>query len=381
MDFDLSEDLQILQQAAREFAESELAPRAEKSDAEESFVSEQIALCSEMGFLGMTVPEAYGGSELGSLGTAVVLMEINRACPSTGTTLSVHNSLACESLLRYGTDEQRQRYLPKLASGEMLGAYALSEADSGSDAAALRCKATSDGNGGYVLDGSKLWISHGDPANFAVVFARTDPEAKSRGITAFLVESEWEGFQRGKKEKKMGLRGSNTVELIFNGMRVPKENVLGEVDKGFTIALSLLDTGRIGIAAQSVGISDACLDASVKYAKERSQFGKLIGEFGAIQAKIADMATRTEAARMLTYRAAWLKDQGKPHGREAAMAKLAASTTANFCATEAVQIHGGAGYTREFPVERYFRDARVTEIYEGTTEIQKLVIARSYLRD
>ena len=381
MDFELSEDLQIRQQAAREFAESELAPRAAKSDAEESFVSEPIALCRDMGFLGMTVPEAYGGSELGALGTAVVLMEINRACPSTGTTLSVHNSLACESLLRYGTDEQRQRYLPKLASGEMLGAYALSEADSGSDAGALRCKATSDGNGAYILDGSKLWISHGDPAEFAVVFARTDADAGSRGITAFLVEAAWEGFQRGKKEKKMGLRGSNTVELIFNGMRVPNENVLGEVDKGFTIALALLDTGRIGIAAQSVGISDACLAASVKYAKERSQFGKLIGEFGAIQAKIADMATRTEAARMLTYRAAWLKDQGKPHGREAAMAKLAASTTANFCATEAVQIHGGAGYTREFPVERYFRDARVTEIYEGTTEIQKLVIARSYLRD
>ena len=381
MDFELSEDLQMLQQAARDFAANELAPRAAKSDAEESFVSEQIALCSEMGFLGMTVPEAYGGSELGALGTAVVLMEINKACPSTGTTLSVHNSLACESLLRYGTEEQRQRYLPKLASGEMLGAYALSEADSGSDAGALRCKAVSDGNGAFVLDGSKLWISHGDPAQFAVVFARTDPDAKSRGITAFLVEADWEGFQRGKKEKKMGLRGSNTVELIFHGMRVPKENVLGEVNQGFGVALALLDTGRIGIAAQAVGISDACLEASIKYAKERTQFGKPIGAFGAIQAKIADMATRTEAARLLTYRAAWLKDQGRPHGREASMAKLAASTTANFCAKEAVQIHGGAGYTREFPVERYFRDARVTEIYEGTTEIQKLVIARSYLRD
>ncbi|MHC5011737.1 MAG: acyl-CoA dehydrogenase family protein [Planctomycetota bacterium] len=263
----------------------------------------------------------------------------------------------------------------------MLGAYALSEAESGSDAGSLRCKATADGEGGFVLDGSKLWISHGSVSQVLVTFARTDPDARSRGITAFIVEAGWEGVRTGKKEQKMGIRGSPTVEIQFHGCHVPKENVLGEVDNGFPIALSVLAAGRIGIAAQAVGIAEACLDASVKYARERYQFGKAIGEFGAIREKIADMATRVDAARLLTLRAASLKDQGLPHAREASMAKLEASRTANACAREAVQIHGGAGYTREFPVERYFRDARVTEIYEGTTEIQKLVIARSYLVD
>ena len=381
MDFDLTEDQQMLQEAARDFAQEQLAPRAAAVDAAEGFVAEQIALCRELGFLGMSVPESYGGSELGAVGTSLALMEINKACPSTGTTLSVHNSLTCESVLRFGTDEQKQRYLPKLASGEWLGAYALSEAGSGSDAGSLVCKATPADDGGWVLDGTKLWISHGDHADLAVVFARTDMEAGTRGITAFLVETAWEGYKPGKKEMKMGLRGSSTVELHLDRVRVPAENVLGEVNRGFPIAMGLLDTGRIGIASQAVGIADACLDASVKYAKEREQFGRTIGEFGAIREKIADMATRIEAARLLTLRAASLKDKGHPHGREASMAKLEASRTANYCAKEAVQIHGGAGYTTDFPVERYFRDARVTEIYEGTTEVQKLVIARSYLRD
>lgn len=381
MNFDLSEDLQILQEAARDFAEQELAPRAAASDATETYVAEQIKLCGENGFMGMTVPEAYGGAELGALGTVVVLIEVNKACAATGVTVSVHNSLACESLLRYGTEDQKQKYLPRLASGEWLGAYALSEAGSGSDAGSLRCAATPDGSGGWVINGTKLWISHGDVSDYAVVFARTDPDAGTKGITAFLVETAWDGYTPGKKEKKMGLRGSNTVELLLQDLKVPAENVLGEVGQGFPIAMSLLDSGRIGIASQAVGISDACIGAAAKYAKERIQFGKPIAAFGAIQEKIADMATRTDAARLLTYRAAWLKDQGKAHGREASMAKLAASTTANFCAKEAVQIFGGGGYTREWPVERWFRDARVTEIYEGTTEIQRLVIARSYLRD
>ncbi|MGE0192005.1 MAG: acyl-CoA dehydrogenase family protein [Planctomycetota bacterium] len=378
MDFDLTEDQRILQEAAREFAENELAPRAAASDAAEDFVREQIELCREMGFLGMAVSEAYGGSELGAVGTSLVLMEVNRCCASTGVTLSVHNSLTCESLMRFGTDEQKQRYLPKLATGEWLGAYALSEAGSGSDAGSLVCKATKDGED-WVLDGTKLWISHGDQADLVVVFARTDADAGTKGITAFLVETSWDGYTPGKKEKKMGLRGSSTVELHLDHVRVPAANVLGEVGRGFPLALSLLDTGRIGIASQAVGIAQACLEASIKYAREREQFGKPIGAFGAIQEKLADMATRVDAARLLTLRAASLKDQGKPHGREASMAKLFASRTANEAAKEAVQIHGGAGYTRDFPVERYFRDARVTEIYEGTTEIQRLVIARSLL--
>jgi alkylation response protein AidB-like acyl-CoA dehydrogenase len=332
-----------------------------------------------MGFLGMSVPEAYGGSALGAVGSVLVLVEINKACAATGTTVSVHNSLACESLVRFGNEEQKQRYLPKLATGEMLGAYALSEAGSGSDAGSLVCRATPDGDD-WILDGTKLWISHGSVCDFVVVFARTDADAGNKGITAFLVESAWEGYKPGKKEVKMGLRGSPTVELHLDKLRVPAANVLGEVNKGFRIAMGLLDGGRIGIASQGLGIAEACLNAAIKYAGEREQFGKPIAAFGAIQEKIAEMATKLEGARLLTLRAASLKDAGKPHAREAAMAKLEASRASNYCAKEALQIHGGAGYTRDFPVERYFRDARVTEIYEGTTEIQKLVIARSYLR-
>ncbi len=381
MDFELSEELQLLQETARDFAEQELAPRAAEADRTEAFVAEQIRLCGENGFMGMSVPEEYGGTALGSLGTTVVLIEVNKACASTGVTLSVHNSLACASLVRFGTEEQKQKYLPRLASGEWIGAYALSEAGSGSDAGALRCAARSNGDGNWTLDGTKLWISHGDVSQYAVVFAKSDPEAgPSKGITAFIVETAWEGYKPSKKEKKMGIRGSSTVEIVLDGLKVPAENVLGEPGSGFQIALSLLDTGRIGIAAQAIGIAEACLEASIRYAGERIQFGKPIGAFGSIQEKIAEMATRIDAAKLLTYRAAWLKDQGRPHGREAAMAKLAASTSANFCAKEAVQIFGGGGYTREWPVERWFRDARVTEIYEGTTEIQRFVIARSYLR-
>lgn len=381
MDFDLPEDMVMLQEAAREFAQAELAPRAADADKSETFVAEQVRLCAEQGFLGMSVPEQYGGSELGALGTSLVLMEVNKACASTGVTLSVHNSLTCEALLRFGNEEQKQKYLPRLASGECLGAYALSEAGSGSDAGSLVCRAEAQDDGTFLVNGTKLWISHGDQADVVILFARTDPDAGTRGITAFVLETSWDGYKPGKKELKMGLRGSNTVELALENVRVPKENVLGEVDRGFPIAMSLLDTGRIGIASQAVGIAEACLEASVKYAKEREQFGKPIAAFGAIQAKVADMATGIDAARLLVYRAAMLKDQGRPHGREASMAKLSASRHANWCATEAVQVHGGAGYTRDFPVERYFRDARVTEIYEGTTEIQRLVIARSYLRD
>lgn len=379
MNFDLPEDIVALRDGAREFAERELAPRAAHADETETFVEAQVKACAEAGWMGMSVPEAYGGGGLGSLATSVVLTELSRACAATGVTMSVHLGLAAAALVKYGNEAQKQRYLPRLASGAWLGAYALSEAGSGSDAAALRCQATPDGRGGFVLDGSKLWITSGDRADLIVVFARTSQASKTKGITAFLVETAWPGFRAGKKEKKMGIRGSPTVEIVFERLAVPAENVLGEVDKGFSVAMGLLDGGRIGIASQALGIATACLEASVKYAKEREQFGQPIAAFQSIQWKLAEMALRLDAARLLTWRAATLRDAGRPYTLEASMAKLDASRCADFCAKEAVQIHGGAGYTKEFPVERYFRDARITEIYEGTTEIQNLVIARQVL--
>ncbi|MCC7140399.1 MAG: acyl-CoA dehydrogenase family protein [Planctomycetes bacterium] len=380
MDFDLSDDLIAVRDGAREFAERELLPRAAASDEAEAFVEAQWKACGEAGWAGMSIPEAYGGQGLSAVATSLALAELSRACAATGVTVSVHLGLCSAALVRWGNEEQRRRYLPRLASGEWLGAYALSEAGSGSDAAALRCAATPDGAGGFVLDGSKLWITSGDHANLVVVFARTSNESKAKGITAFLVETSWPGVQPGKKEKKMGIRGSSTVEMRLDRVRVPAANVLGEVNQGFSVAMGLLDGGRIGIACQALGIAQACLEASVKYAKEREQFGQPIASFESIQWKLAEMALRIDAARLLILRAAWLKDQGRPHTREASMAKLDASRTADFCAKEAVQVHGGAGYTKEFPVERYFRDARITEIYEGTTEIQNLVIAREVLR-
>jgi alkylation response protein AidB-like acyl-CoA dehydrogenase len=380
MDFDLPQDVVDLRDAAREFAAKELAPRAARSDEEETFVEEQWKACGEAGWAGMSIPEAYGGGGLSSVATSEVLIEIARACAATAVTLSVHLGLAGHAVIRYGNEAQKRKYLPRMASGECLGAYALSEAGSGSDAAALRCAATPDGQGGFVLDGTKLWITSGDHAGLVVVFARTSHESKAKGITAFLVDSTLPGFHAGKKERKMGIRGSSTVEIRFDKVRLPADAVLGEVNAGFSVAMGVLDSGRIGIACQAIGIAQACLDASVKYGKERTQFGRPIADFESIQWKLAEMALRIEASRLLTMRAAWLKDLGRPHTMESSMAKLEASRTADFCAKEAVQIHGGAGYTKEFPVERYFRDARITEIYEGTTEIQNLVISREVLR-
>jgi len=380
VDFDLPDDMAALRDGAREFAARELAPRAAKSDEEESFVAEQVKACAEAGWLGMTIPEEYGGGGLGTLGASIVIAELARACAATAVTVSVHATLLGQAILRYGTEAQKRRYLPKVASGEMLGAYALSEAGSGSDAAALRCAATPDGPDHFLVDGTKLWITSGDQADLMVVFARTSQTSKAKGITAFLVETAWPGFSTGKKEKKLGIRGSSTVEVRFDRCRVPRANVLGEVDGGFAVALGILDGGRIGIASQAIGIAEACLDASTRYSKERQQFGQAISAFESIQWKLAEMALQIDAATLLTWRAATLKDADRPHTKEAAMAKLLASRCADYCAKEAVQIHGGAGYTREFPVERYFRDARITEIYEGTTEIQNLVIARELLK-
>jgi len=380
MDFDLTEEQRMIRDAARDFAASVVAPGAAARDLSGKFPLAEFKAAAEQGFAGVLVPETYGGSALGNMALSLILVEVNAACASVGVTLSVHNSLCSGPLVKFGTEDQKRRYLPRLAPGEWLGAYSLSEAGSGSDAAALVCAAREDGDA-FVLSGTKLWVTSASHADFFVVFARTskEPGKKARGITAFLVERTYPGFRVSKKEEKLGIRASSTCELVFEDCRVPKQNVLGEVGKGFMIAMDTLDGGRIGIASQAVGIARAARDAAVKYAKERKQFGRAIAEFEAIQFKIADMTARIDAAELCVLRAAWMKDKGRPHSREAATAKLLASRTANFCAREAVQIHGGAGYLEDFPVERHMRDARITEIYEGTTEIQKLVIARNVI--
>jgi alkylation response protein AidB-like acyl-CoA dehydrogenase len=379
MDFTLDQELTMVRDMARDFAEKELRPRAALFDREERLAPDLLAKLGELGMWGLTIPEEYGGAGLGNLALSAVLIEVNRVCASTGVTLSVHNSLLGAPIKRFGSEEQKRRWLPELASGERIGAYCLTEPNSGSDAAALRTVALRQGDE-YVLDGTKAWVTNGGIAGLFVVYARTDPKApKAKGISAFLVPRETPGLSVGKHEKKTGIRGSSTTEILLEGARVPAANLLGELNRGFAVAMDTLDGGRIGIAAQAVGIGQACLEASVKYARERRQFQVPIAEFQATQFKLSEMATRIEASRLLTFRAAWMRDRGEPCSREAAQAKLMASQSANFCADEALQIHGGAGYTDEFPVERLFRDARITEIYEGATDIQRIVIARSVL--
>ncbi len=378
--FEISEELALLRDSVRELCEREVAPTAAKRDAEHAFPGEVMKVLAENDLLGMVIPEEYGGTNIGNVALAMVLEEVNAADASVGVTLSVHNSLCASPIKRFGSDDLKKRYLPRLAKGELLGAYALTEPEAGSDSANLRLKAEKRGDK-WVLNGTKIWITTGDHAGIVIVFARTDAKLpKAKGITAFVVETGWKGFRVGKREEKCGLRGSSTVEIHLDDVEVPDANRLGDLNRGFKVAMDTLDGGRIGIAAQAVGIHRACLEASVKYAKEREQFDRPIAEFQAVQWKIADMATDLEASRLLTHRAAWLRDRSEPCTREAAMAKSFASRAANRAADEAVQIHGGAGYTKEFPVERYFRDARITEIYEGATDIQRLVIARSYLR-
>jgi alkylation response protein AidB-like acyl-CoA dehydrogenase len=371
--FPLSEEQRLIQQTAREFADREIAPVADQHNREGKFPAALVKRMGELGFLGMLVPETYGGNGVGNFGLVLALEEVNRVCASTGVTMSVQNSLVCAPIVHWGSEPLKHKYLPKLATGELLGAYALSEPGSGSDAAALVTSAVKDGDS-YVLNGTKNFITTGAEADVVIAMVRTDPAHKTRGITAFLVERDWKGFHVGRKEDKMGLRSSSTVQLSFEDLRVPATSVLGEIGIGFKIAMHTLDGGRIGIASPAVGIGQACLDASLRYAEEREAFGQQIGKFQAMQWKLANMATRLEAARLLVYNAARLKDAGQPHGKEAAMAKLFGSEMANDAARDAVQIHGGAGYLEDFPVERYFRDARITEIYEGTSEIQRIVI-------
>lgn len=381
MSLALSPEEVLIQQTAREFADKELAPLASQIDRSGEVPRAILDKMAHLGFLSMLTPEEYGGAGLTNLALALVQLEINRACASTGVTMSVHNSLCQSPLLKFGSAEQKQKYLPRLASGEWIGAYSLTEPVSGTDAAALITTATREGED-YVIRGTKNFVTNGGFANLFVLFARTDssPQAKQTGISAFLVERTWKGLTVGKNEKKMGIRGSSTTTLFFDGCRVPAANRLGPEGEGLKIALSTLDGGRIGIASQATGIAMACLEASIKYAKERKQFDRPIGDFQAIQWKIAEMATDIDAAKLLIYRAARMRDAGLPHTREASMAKLFASTMANRHASQAVQIHGGVGYIKDFPVERYFRDAKITEIYEGTSEVQRMVVARSLLK-
>lgn len=380
LNFDLGEELGLIADEARKFSDDVLLPLATRHDREGTISDDVYRQIGELGFWGLTIPEEYGGAGFNNQALAVVLEELNRACAATGVAVSVHNSLLCAPLMKFGTEEQKKRWLPKLASGEAIGAYSLSEAGSGSDAAALSAVATRDGDD-WVLSGTKLWVTSGDRAGLILCYVRTNPDVpKAKGITAFLIPGDAPGLKVGKHEMKTGIRGSATVELVLDDVRLGADAVLGEVDRGFPIAMDTLAGGRIGIASQAVGIGQACLDASVKYAKEREQFGKPIGHFQAIQHKIADMSARLEASRLLVRKAAWMRDLGRDCNRESSEAKMIASQTANFCADEALQIHGGAGYTDHFHVERLFRDARITEIYEGATDIQRLVIARALLR-
>ncbi|MCB9895104.1 MAG: acyl-CoA dehydrogenase [Planctomycetes bacterium] len=385
MDFELNEELSMLRQTAREFAASELKAKAREMDKAEEFDRSVFQKMAEIGLTALTIPEQYGGSgfyegKMANQAASITLEEINRWCASTGVTLSVHMSLFSSLLTKYGSDELKARVLPKVASGEWLGAYCLSEAGSGTDAGSLVCEAKKDGDE-YVLNGSKLWITSAPYADVFIVMARTSHEHKTRGITSFLVERDRKGISIGKKEKKMGIRGSATSEVLFEDCRIPAANRIGDEGKGFGIALDTLDGGRIGIAAQAIGIGRASMEDATEYSKAREQFGKPISSFQAVQWMLAEMAMKLDAARLLIHRAAWLRDNGKPCAAEAAMAKLFASETANKCAKDAVQIFGGNGYSKEYDVERYFRDAKITEIYEGTSQVQRIVIARSLLGD
>jgi acyl-CoA dehydrogenase len=375
MDFRFSEEHEMMRKMVRDFAQNEIAPFVEKMEQGE-FPREILKKMAELGLMGITIPEKYGGSEMDFISYIIAIHEISKVSATVGVILSVHTSVGTNPILYFGTEEQKQKYVPKLASGEYLGAFCLTEPGSGSDAASLKTRAVKQGDH-YILNGSKVFITNGGEADTYIVFARTDPdETGSKGISAFIVEKDTQGFIIGKDEHKMGLHGSRTVQLTFEDAKVPAENLLGEEGKGFKIAMANLDVGRIGIAAQSLGIAEAALEHAVQYAKERQQFGKPIAAQQGIGFKLADMATSVEAAKLLTYRAAFLRANNLPCGKEASMAKLFASRTAMEVAIEAVQVFGGYGYTKDYPVERFFRDAKVCEIYEGTSEIQRFVISK-----
>ena len=376
----LSDEHKMIRDAARDFAQNEIAPIAAEFDESGEFPMATIKKMGSMGFMGIEVPEEFGGAGMDTLAYVLALEEICKADASHGVIMSVNNSLYCHGILKFGTEEQKKKFITPIATGEAIGAYSLTEPQSGSDAGTMKSRATLDGDH-YILNGRKSWVTSGPVADYFVVFMMTDPEKKQKGVSAFLVEANSPGLTRGKKEPKLGIRASATSELIFEDCRVPKENLLGKEGEGFKIAMTVLDAGRIGIATQALGIAEAAYEAARQYTVDREAFGQPIGAFQGTGFKIADMKTRIEASRLLIYNAALAKSKSKETGGryslEASMAKLFASETAMYVTHQAVQIHGGMGYSKELPVERYFRDAKITEIYEGTSEIQRLVISRS----
>ncbi len=378
MNFDLTEDQIMIQQSAKEFAEAEIAPSAVERDITAEFPKEIVKKLGELGFLGMMVPSEFGGAGLDTISYVLAMIEISKVDASVGVIMSVNNSLVCYGLEKYGSDFIKQNYLIPLAKGDKLGAFALSEPEAGSDA--TKQKTTADKKGDhFILNGMKNWITNGTSADYFLVMATTDKEKAHHGISTFLVEKGTPGFGHGKKEDKLGIRSSDTCSLTFENCKVPAQNLVWEEGKGFSFAMNTLNGGRIGIASQAIGIAEASFEAALKYSKERKAFGSTISNFQAIQFKLSDMAVKIDAAKMLTIKAAALKDAGKKYFKEAAMAKLYSSKIAVECALEAIQIHGGYGYVREYLVERYLRDAKITEIYEGTSEIQNIVIARALL--
>jgi len=379
MDFLLSEEHQMLLRMVRDFATSQIEPHARELDATHRFPAEIIKQLAELGLMGMMVPEEYGGADLGALAYAIAMEEVSKACASTGVIMSVNNSLVCAPINSDGTKEQKEQYLPDLATGAKLGCFSLSEPGSGSDAAGMTTSALRDGEH-YVVNGTKNWITNGREADLCVLIALSNPQMKQRGISAFIVDTKSPGLTVGKPEEKLGICASSTTTHTYENVQVPAANLLGEEEHGFKVAMKSLDGGRIGIAAQALGIGRAAFEKAVRYSTERHAFGGPIANLQALQFMVADMATRLDAARMLVWRAAWLKDQHQKCTRESAMAKLYASEAANFVVDRALQMHGGFGFSKEFDVERHYRDQRITEIYEGTSEIQRLVIGRETLK-
>lgn len=382
MDLQLSEEHRMIRDAARDFAQKEIAKVAAHYDETGEFPHETIKKMGDLGFMGIEVPEKYGGAGMDAIAYVLAVEEINKVDAAHGIIMSVNNSLFCHGILNFGTEEQKRKYMAPVASGQKIGAYSLTEPMSGSDAATMKSRAVRDGDY-YAINGTKSWVTSGPAADFIVLFTMTDPERKHRGITAFIIETDKPGFHLGRTEDKLGIRASATCEIHFEDYKCPVENRLSEEGEGFKIAMAVLDAGRIGVAAQALGIAEAAYEASLQYAREREAFGGPIGQFQGIQWKIADMKCRIEASRLLLYQAALAKEAAKQSGKryttEASVAKLYASETAMFCAHQAVQIYAGMGYSKELPIERYFRDAKITEIYEGTSEIQRLVIARNEL--
>jgi alkylation response protein AidB-like acyl-CoA dehydrogenase len=377
VDFGFSEEQLMLQDVARRIAREKILPSAEHHDQTGEFPLDNIRTLGENGLMGIEVPAEYGGAGMDPVAYVLAMVEIAAADAAHSTIVSVNNSLFCNGILTFGTEAQKQKYVRAIAEGREIGAFALTEPQSGSDATAMRCRAVKQADGTFVVNGKKSWITSGPVAKYIVLFAMTDPDKGARGITAFMIDTTREGFHRGKTEPKLGIRASATCEIEFTDYRVPAEDVIGEVGHGFKIAMGVLDAGRIGIASQAVGLARAAYQATLTYAHDRKAFGQSIGSFQMIQQKIADMKCRLDAAEWLTLRAAWTKQQGGRFSTEAAVAKLTASEAAMWITHQAVQVHGGMGYSKEMPLERYFRDAKITEIYEGTSEIQRMVIARN----